>query len=401
MERMNSYMKEIITRITEKAISFFSAYKMHLLWWIIYIIYESVIIGMISGIFGKLENYIVHYTLNIFLFYLHMHLLTRMGFHNKGIDYAKIFVLIILEVLVYIPILALLNQLFTDYNQPLPANPLGLTIQWSLGAVYRSLFFIIISTAYWSGKRFYDQKVAIDIMEKKRLSDQVDKEILEKSLIKAQNSYLRAQVNPHFIFNTLSFVYRRVRKVDSDSGDLIIHLADILRYATDELYNEEYILLEQEIAQVTSLISLFRLKETRPIFINFEYDEVSKKIKIIPLALLTIVENVFKHGIYHDSKNPVEIIINCSDEYLTIKTKNLTAKQKSTLDMNTGLDNLNKRLTGVYGENSTLTWASGTCFILELKIKIEKSEIFSDSKSDEIYSLATKSKKYTQVFSIQ
>lgn len=339
----------------KKLLGFLISYKLHILLWVIYIAYESILIGFFYQRFGKFENYATHYSLNIFLFYINLWVLESMNFKSKG-NYLKIPFLAALEILLYIPLLAQLNQWFTDFNQPTASNLLGIDHRFILGAIYRSLFFILISTGFWFLKRFLNEQENSKKLENERLQAIIEKESIKTQLVIAENAFMRSQVNPHFLFNTLSFVYRRIKKNDSDAGDLLFSLAKMIRYTVSLDLNTKVVLLSEEIEQVENLINLFQIREGHSLSIHLDYQDGLQGEQIIPLALLTLCENVFKHGVLNDSSSPAIISIKSSNGLITIKTENKISRRTNDLSTGRGLKNLSQRINLHYAGNANFKY---------------------------------------------
>jgi len=341
-------MDSIFFRIKDYSKKTFLVAKLHLLLWGIFIIYESVIVGLVTGNFARIESYVIHYFLNISIFYIHAHFLEKMDFRNRRVDYILAICLLFGEMLVYILMLASLNHLFTIYNQANKYNLLGIDFNFIFRAIYRCLFFIIISTGWWALRRYLRERNKTVQLEKKSLHSLVEKEKLSADFVKAQNSYLRAQINPHFLFNTLNFLNSRIKKNDPEAGELIITISEMLRYSLDLDPNEQLVKLSSEVEQVENLINFFQIKEKFTLNIHFDYDEEVLRERIIPLSMLTLVENIFKHGVVDDQTFPAQISIRKTDDWVTIETINKTADQPRSQSLNTGLKNLEQRLINTY-----------------------------------------------------
>jgi len=329
-------------------------YKIHLVFWVIYIMYESGLTGVFAGRFGKAENYIVHYTLNISLFYFHYWMMKK--FAKRRFYILAVTLQIIVEILIYIPLLAILNHFFTDYNQASIKELFGINEKFIASAIYRSIFFIIVSTGYWFLRQYINERKKAEEIERDRLQQIVEKEIAEKNLLLAQNAYLRAQVNPHFLFNTLSFVHRRIRKSDSIAGDVIVALTSLMRYAVETSQDTEKVLLNEELTQVYDLISILKTLKGTEFNFQIEVESGFEHIMLIPLLLLTIVENMYKHGDLSNANNPGVLKIAILNNTLIITTKNLISKKKKSLSLGTGLTNLQKRLADHNGLNGNMSY---------------------------------------------
>jgi two-component system LytT family sensor kinase len=343
--------------------------RLHLIFWAIYIMYEAGLTGIFVGRFGKAENYIVHYALNISLFYFHYGMMKK--FANKHL-YLLIFAfLILLEILIYIPFLATLNHLFTDYNRSSIKTFFGINHKFIASATYRSIFFIIVSTGYWFLRQYLNERKKAQEIEQDRLQQIVKKETAEKNLLLAQNAHLRAQVNPHFLFNVLTFIHRRIRKTDSTAGEVVISLTSLMRYAIETSQDIEMVPLSEEINQVRDLINILRILKGDEFNFKIKVDHNIEEVKLIPLLLLTLTENMYKHGDLSDVNNCGVLTISRSNNILTIETKNLICENKKSISFKTGLKNLQTRIRDFYGMDAGMEFLEhDSIFYLKISIPL-------------------------------
>ncbi|RZJ46481.1 MAG: hypothetical protein EOO44_22755, partial [Flavobacterium sp.] len=175
-------MNVYLIRIFNRADTFIGKYRLHFISWIVYIVYESVLTGIFVQQFGEFENYIVHYSLNISLFYCHIYAMRKINFNFQLFDFLRFIPVVVLEILFYIPVLALLNRMFTKYNQPSDGLYLGINHLFIAGSIYRSIFFIMVSTGYWFILRFFSERKKLEILAKKHLNEVIVRERAEKNL---------------------------------------------------------------------------------------------------------------------------------------------------------------------------------------------------------------------------
>jgi hypothetical protein len=171
----------------------------------------------------------------------------------------------------------------------------------------------------------------------------------EAQKTEAELSFLKAQVNPHFLFNTLNNIYTLAIIKDENTAPSIMKLSNIMRYITDEAGNE-FVSLRNEIDCIEDFIVLHELrlgKKTRLIYeINGEFE---KEKKIAPLILMAFVENVFKYGVSNHKSN--QLIIKLAFEYniLSLYCQNsINPDKKNTERSGIGLTNTKKRLDYIY-----------------------------------------------------
>jgi len=176
----------------------------------------------------------------------------------------------------------------------------------------------------------------------------------------AQLTLLKAQLNPHFLFNTLNNLYG-MSVVKSDKlPDLMLKLSDLLRYS---LYDTKatYVSLQKEIEYLENYISLekIRLEDQTEILLK-KSGNISDK-KIAPMLLIVFVENAFKHlANTHDKKSRVVVAIEVTDKSLVFSCINTIDKQGNPTNLEKGksgigLKNAKKRLALLYPEKHKLT----------------------------------------------
>lgn len=156
------------------------------------------------------------------------------------------------------------------------------------------LFFMI-----WS------LSTAIQIIRQWRITEQRAAQA-EADKANAELSFLKAQINPHFLFNTLNNIYSLSVTGSSQTPDAILKLSNIMRYMTDEV-SQHYVPLESEIACTSDYIDLQRLRLNNQASINYSVGGDATGKEIAPLVLMTFVENVFKYGV--SGHEPSDIII--------------------------------------------------------------------------------------------
>jgi two-component system LytT family sensor kinase len=314
--------------------------------------YESGLTGIFAGRFGNMENYCVHYTLNISLFYFHFWMMKKFSIKRR---YMLAFTLLFLgEIFLYILLLAILNHFFTDYNQATVDELFGIDYKFVASAVYRSIFFIIVSTGYWFLRQYLNERKKTEEIERDRLQLIVKKEIAEKNLLLAQNAYLRAQVNPHFLFNSLAFIYRRIRKSDKLAGEVITSLTSLMRYSIEISHDTEMVFLTEEINHVYDFVNILKILKLDDFNFETKLECDLKDVKVIPFLLLTLTENMYKHGDLSDSDNFGLLAISLEKGVLRIETKNQISHKKKFISLKTGLSNLQKRITDCYGMNAVI-----------------------------------------------
>ncbi len=176
---------------------------------------------------------------------------------------------------------------------------------------------------------------------------------LELEKLASSNNLLRAQINPHFLHNTLNLLYSRTRQYDKKLADGILLLSDSMRYSLDATKQQsDLVALRDEVQHLKNLISLQQLRFDEKLNIWFTTEGHSDKLMIPPLTLMTLAENAFKHGELHDPACPVQIRL-CVDDaanQLTYIVSNKKSTGPAELSYGIGMENIHQRLKHVFGD---------------------------------------------------
>jgi two-component system LytT family sensor kinase len=333
---------------------FFQKYKLHFFIWGIYIIYEVFILGLSTKSFKQPGVYIIIYFTNVSVFYGYSFFLNKvLNKRNNTLKVVKISLLILLASLSYTTVTFLLILSFRAIGLIVGPTPLTIDMAFILSCTYRSLYYIGFATGYvYIVKSFQDQK-KVEALERQNLVTQIEKQALENDLVQSQNNYLRSQINPHFLFNTLNFIYNDARKKAPMAADAIMNLAEMMRYALKRPEASEMVPLSEEIEQIEHLINLHKLRTANTINLELEVTGDLFGLRFPPLILLTLVENIFKHGNVSHSTQPTLIKIVYEKDHLNITTVNMINdnKGKQTESHHVGIENITKRLNNFYGND--------------------------------------------------
>ena len=178
----------------------------------------------------------------------------------------------------------------------------------------------------------------------------------QKEKLNAELAFLKAQVNPHFLFNTLNGIYATALDEKAmHSANAIVQLSAMMRYVMTEA-SETYVSLEKEMNYITSYIELQKIRLGNTVKIDFTMTGLVEGKKIAPLLLIPFVENAFKHGVNPDypSYILVNILIKSTDlEFQVYNTINKTINQGAAYS-GLGLNNARQRLELLYPGQHTL-----------------------------------------------
>jgi LytS/YehU family sensor histidine kinase len=180
-------------------------------------------------------------------------------------------------------------------------------------------------------------------------------EQLLKQHAEAQLSLLKAQVQPHFLFNTLNNIYFVAQRESPATADLIEKLSFIMRYFLDQGPKQE-IPLTAELDFIQNYIELEKMRMRYPVQTTIELSEDISAIRIPPMLLIPLVENVFKHGIdKREENNYIHIRLQTSHRLsFTVCNRIHPDTAGHSQGWGIGLNNLAKRLSILYGDNFML-----------------------------------------------
>ncbi|MBX2953698.1 MAG: histidine kinase [Leadbetterella sp.] len=201
----------------------------------------------------------------------------------------------------------------------------------------------------------------------------LQKQMLEVESKKVELNYLRSQINPHFIFNVINNAYFYVFKRDKQSAELLLKLADIIRYTIEET-GEDLISLEKEVTILQELIAIEKIRSSTHATITYHpiIESDISNVKILPLALVTLLENAIKHGVgIYDKRGFVDCTLTVTDSHIDFRVINSVNLQKSESSTGIGLANLKRRLKLVYGDGYDLSLVSGESkYEVNLRIRL-------------------------------
>lgn len=285
---------------------------------------------------------------SVFFFYFIMNVFYRLFAEKKGavsfINYSVIGVIA----------LAIYN--FTSYYYlsgkeefKAQANvekvPIGLLIlSFSFSIFFQLGLSLLI--AYLTYLR--DEKKQRKILEEQKMQLEVEKS-------QANFNFLKAQINPHFLHNTLNFLYAKSLPYSPELSEGILTLSDIMRYALSEGNAKDgKAPLKDEIEHVRNVIKINQLRFSNNLNVQFDVEGVVNGASIIPFVLITLVENAFKHGDIKSNEYPIVIKVKVEGNKLCFYCRNRKKTGPKELSTGIGLDNIKKRLDLAYGKNYLL-----------------------------------------------
>jgi two-component system, LytTR family, sensor kinase len=194
---------------------------------------------------------------------------------------------------------------------------------------------------------------------------------LQQENLKTELVFLRSQVSPHFMFNTLNSIVSLARKRSDKLEPALLELSNLMHYMLYES-DEEKVCLRKEIDYIQSYIDLQTLRFGHQVRITFRNNNPPEELSIEPMLLIPLIENAFKHGIglIDDPEITIDLEVQQSELSLTVLNKfnpgSLETKDKTS---GIGLTNLERRLKLLYPNKHTLSAVkNGNYFNASLKI---------------------------------
>ena len=205
-----------------------------------------------------------------------------------------------------------------------------------------ALFYMAFSVALQLSKEWFFQREQLRLMEIEKLN--------------AELEYLKLQINPHFLFNSLNTIYFQIEKTNGLARDTLLKFSDLLRYPLYECNGKE-VKLEKELQYLRNYFDLQRLRKEEHYNVTFDCAISDGHQTLAPLLLVPFVENAFKH-VSHFSDRPNEIRISISRKLKDLEMKVFNTKddsiEKKTGAGGIGLKNVRRRLEIMYGKDFSL-----------------------------------------------
>ncbi len=215
-------------------------------------------------------------------------------------------------------------------------------------------------------------KLILDKIKYQRYTESIEKEKVVNEL-----NFLKAQNNPHFLFNSLNSIYFQIDKNNTEARGSLMQLSEMLRYQLYEC-SAEKIAIEKEITYLKNYIELQKVRLNKNYLISFNAEPGLKNFSIAPLLIMPLIENAFKH-VSHFIEEMNEIKINLSFEkgVLVCEINNTIEKvpvEPKDGDGGIGLKNMRRRLEILYQDNYDLKCEkNGSYYLSQLKLQIDEN----------------------------
>lgn len=353
-------------------------YTRHLLWWLSWWIFSGVLYSFSCGapflpytekLSCAMVESLFFLTAHVFMTYTLMYFVVP-KFILKGK-----YPLAAIVVVVVVILTALISALISSYVV-MPFRKTFFPELYASASANYSTFFLSFLAGLRGGITIGGMATAIKLMKYWYVKEQRNLQ-LQKENVETQLQLLKAQVHPHFLFNTLNNVYAHTQDASPVASGLVLGLSDMLRYILYEC-NQPLVPLSKEIKMIRDYVKLETVRYGNKPDINIDVDGDVDEYQIAPLLLLPLVENSFKHGASDMLENPwINMHIYFEKNIMHLKIMNGKAPSKGISKVGgIGLQNLTKRLQFLYeGKHSFSIIEDVDVFVVNLDMELQRQKV--------------------------
>lgn len=332
----------------------------HLLFWTVYVLLSSFIFSYQSRFpyYFFLENYMVNLAAYASFTYLVIYVMVPRFLFNRKIG---LFILLIIPLSVAFVFIKLLLNEFVFYQWLIPKvfHP----EEWiSYKLFIENIFWIWIPTAAFASVKYFREWI----------TTMREKNELQEKQLEAELKLLKAQLHPHFLFNTLNNLYVLALEKSEKTPDVIMKISELFHYILYEC-NADWISLENEVELIKNYIELERLRYDENLTVEFDIQGQIAQKKVAPMLFFVFVENAFKHGCRNDIGHPyIKLSLKAKNGKVQFMAVNSLPDKKvedKVMDGGVGLENLEKRLNLLYPNKHSLLIERGAKeFLVNLEL---------------------------------
>lgn len=357
----------------------------HFIFWVIYFSLYSAneFVNIPETYFFSLIDILVTQVPNLIIVYLSIYLFLKYTIPNKPI--ALTIGILLIHTINSIDWYIVENHItpFIEVNPGPGIPPQGFyAIQSSVA--YLTMKYMMFGFAY---------AFAVKMIRHERKRNRLEKERLE-----AEYAFLRAQINPHFLNNTLNFFYAKALPLSDGLSDAIMTLSQIMRYSLDRNEGNRMVMLSDELVHVRNVIKLNQMRFSNRLQIDLDFGITSSSIQIVPLVIITIVENILKHGNCTLPDDPAKIQLSISEDgcFILLNTYNKKSEWAPEHSSGIGVENIRKRIAHHYRNDYQLIIDNNDVFYsLSLKLPVFHKVEFYTSQDDQ---LSTEKVEWAKLF---
>jgi len=332
---------------------------LHLLVWVAFLLIPLIFIESATGrerfmILGWFQQLLMA----VYFYYNFLWLVPRFLLRRRGWRYAGMLLLGLVAI-------SMMNVLFARYAMPalqmLPPHRHHGFDFWRTATF--PLYPAILAFALSSALRL--------MME--WLKTERERQDMESEKLTSELAFLKSQINPHFLFNTLNNICSLARKKSDSTEEAIIRLSQIMRYMLQDSKDEK-VSLAREVEYLQSYIELQKMRLPGQVKVDFTVEGNPELVSIEPLLLIPFVENAFKHGVSYQEESEIGIRLACTGNSVAFHVINRVVRsQGERIEQGSGigLKNVMRRLELLYpGRHRLEALESENRYIVELEITL-------------------------------
>jgi len=234
----------------------------------------------------------------------------------------------------------------------------------------RMIYFITLKDALSSGIVILLLSGFIKLAHSLFISEK-QKKLLENERLNAELNFLKLQINPHFLFNTLNSIYSQAHFKSEQTEHSILKFSRIMRYVLYDSATDK-IPLSRDLEYISNYIDLQKLRLSKNITIHYDVTGPVNGLSIAPLLLITFIENAFKHGISYTAPSEIKIAIAVTGNELSLTVGNAITQPNRGSAGGVGLINARRRLDVIYpGRHMLDVIDNDHLYIVNLKIELD------------------------------
>jgi two-component system, LytTR family, sensor kinase len=321
--------------------------KWHIIIWIIYLVYYLLLDYIAYNSSFNFVRELVIFPIQVWIFYSFLYSICNGSF--KSIK--KFFFTVLLFGISFL-VLIFLNQIRAVVAKYYGVNLFETKLELIIDSVVFYTQFAIYSLGFYFFNLLLVKQKETKLLLEKNLT-------LQKSLLQSENDFLRAQINPHFLYNSLNYFYAETFEALPKVGDSIMALSDIMRYSLTDFTNTNGLAnLNEEIQNIQNIIGINKSRVNDILYVQLIVHGNVEGKKITPMMFITLVENLFKHGDLQNANCPAFITCTVDEnaKQVIFITSNKKSGVKNIIPGGLGTSNIKKRLELLYKDGFTLNF---------------------------------------------
>jgi sensor histidine kinase YesM len=354
-------------------------FKRHLLFWTTWLVFMGFLYAFtpvltdltyIERLPASLCDAVLYLPVHILLSYSLMYFVIPRYIVKSRYLLATLWILIVIAATAFLSAIISLYVISPVKEALLPSH---LIVRYGSSASFkRGAFYLALLAGLRGGLSVGGIAAAIKLMKHWYTEGQRNL-TLQKENAESQLQILKAQVHPHFLFNTLNNIYSYTQNTSSTASAMVMGLSDILRYMLYEC-NRPLVPLAKELKMTEEYIGLEKIRYGNALEMHIDLPKNTEGLYIAPLMLLPFIENCFKHGISNILDQPwLNLHITIDDRIMTMKVLNSKPTNRgSDHQPGIGIENVRKRLALLYPDkHELLINEEEEVFIVILKLELE------------------------------